>query len=1117
MSSGGNIRVKFFSMDHQYLSSLEACLKQTLVADTAAIKQASSRLSKEFYTNPLALPSLFHILQNANDDQLKQLASVEARKLVLNKWEDVDETLKPDIRNAMLSNTFTQPNKLIRHSSARVVAAIAEIDLDNDKWPDLLSVLIDKVHSPELVTREMAVFTLFILLETSSQSLTANTGAFLTLFSELLHDKSSREIQVNSVLAFDTLSSFIESESKIDASLAAQFKAAIPVIIEILKEFIQADEIDKAKDVFNVLNSFIFVDNRLIGDYLVDLVKFIGELALNKQLDEEIRVFSLQFLISVVNIRKSKILSLNLGSDITFIALTVASEEIDIEDELDNEDEENENEENSPSSLGLRLIAMLSSELPPSQVIQPIFSKLDSMINSVNQFERRAGILAIGVSSSGAPDFMAAQINKIVPALVHSLKDPEVIVKVAGLRALTQLTTELQDTVTAYHEQFLPILIEIIDNATSVAVYKYACVALDGLIEFLGHDSIDDYIAPLMNKLIQMLQQANTSTLKAAIVSAIGSTAYAAGKKFVPYFNDSIKYLEPFISNSASVEGLTENDIELRALTFENISTMARAVGKTEFSTYANPLVEAAYISLSSEHSRIRESGFAFISNMAKVYGEEFAGFLDKIIPEILKCLEQEEFTFNLDDDDEQDDDEDLGNKLNVNTGITYEKEVAAVALGELAIGTGKDFYKYVEPSVKVLIEQVENSYGMREGAMSTLFKILKAMFVAEQGTSFKAPKGVPSQVYVNQSIYDLIKNIRTISIDNLVEEYELTMVACILDNFADIIHQFGAIAIIDASDEKPLTQLCEQLMLLLTKQHPCQLEDDEDIPSDEQDSSESEVLLFDSALEVLINLSIALANDFVRIFIPFQKVIYDNVSSKNKTKRVASIGCLAEVSMSLKNDKAVMSSLLELFINRLDNDTSIEVRGNSAYGIGLIIENSAEDYSSLYQTILESLFRLLNKTDKEASVNDDEENKDVVNRANANACGCVARMALKNQQAVPLQHIIDPLLNHLPLKAAFEENTPILKLILSLFETSSPIISPKTPQVVEILGKMFDEEKGIDNLIENSTLGREEGLDRMKRFETPELKQKIIDLLRFIEQGTSGLVSNHPSLKLII
>ncbi|KAG2731770.1 hypothetical protein G9P44_005357 [Scheffersomyces stipitis] len=710
-------------MDSQYLASLEETLRNTLVPDSAP------------------LPALFQILQTAQDDKLKQLAAVEARKLVLTNWANVDASLKPAIRDNLLNNTFKQPSKLIRHSSARVVAAIGELDLESNEWQDLLPTLVSGVQNADVQTKEMAVYTLYTILETQIPALVAHVGEFLTLFSNLLSDQSSRDVRVNSVLSLDVLSQFLEEDAQVDAASAAKFRDSIPGMVEVLKEVLAADDSEKAKDIFNVFNSLIYLDSKLVGDHLVSLIQFVAGIASNTDLDEEYRTFALQFLISCVSMRKSKISSNKLGPQLTLVAVKIACEEIDVEAELENDDEENENEENSPSSLGLRLVAMLSAELAPSQVI--------------------------------------THCLKLYPPVVGGLKDSEILVRVAALRTLSNLTSELQDIVAEYHEELLPLIIDIIETATYVIAYKYACYALDGLIEFMSHDSMGTYIEPLMNKLFQMLQQANSSKLKSAVVSAIGSTAFASGKAFIPYFNTSIQYFEPFLANAAETDGMTEDDIELRAQTFENISTMARAVGTQSFSSYAKPLVEAAYGSLSSEHSRIRESGFAFISNMAKVYGPEFAGFLDQIVPQILKCLEQDEFTFNVDEVDEEDDD--VGNALKVHTGITIEKEIASVALSELAIGTGKEFAKYVEASFKTLSDQIENSYGMREAAMSALFKITKAMFTAAHGASFKAPKGVPQAAYIDPSVLQLVQQLREIAIPLLEEEFELSMVACIL------------------------------------------------------------------------------------------------------------------------------------------------------------------------------------------------------------------------------------------------------------------------------------------------------------------------------------------------
>lgn len=1107
-------------MDDQFVSSLENTLRQTLTPDSSVIKEASQRLSKEFYPNPLALPALLQILNQSSQDEVRQLAAVEARKLAADNWEKVDGSLKASIKEQLLKGTFQEQNKRLRNLSARVIAAIAEVDLEINEWQDLLPTLISAVQSNDVRLKEVAAFTLYALLESQISALLPHIDDFVTLFGTLIRDPDSKEIRVNAVSSLDAISQIIEDDDDEESQLAEKFKATIPGMVEVLKEVVASDDFESARQVFNVFNSLVLIDSRLVGDHLVSLIQMISELVTNKDLDEEYRVFGLQFLISCVSYRKSKITASKLGPPLTMVALKVATEEVDVEAELENEDEENENEESAPPSLALRLLAVLAAELAPSQVINPLFEALPPLLSSSNQFERRAALLAVGVCSAGAPDYISLQINKIIPAVVQGLKDSELIVRVAALRTLSQLTSELQDLVTDHHEELLPLITTIIDSASSVMAYKYACIALDGLIEFMSHDAMGKYIEPLMHKLFHMLLQANTSTLKTAIVSAIGSTAFASGKAFTPYFEGSVQQLEPFIANSASVEGMSEDDIELRATTFENISTMARAVGSQTFSVYAKPLVEAAYTSLSSEHSRIRESGFAFIANMAKVYGAEFAGFLDQIVPQIITCLGQDEFSFNIEgqdgeDGDDGDDDGEAEDPLKVHTGITIEKEIASVALGELALGTGKEFFKYVEPSFVALADQVENSFGMREAALSCLFKIVRAMFTAVQGKDFKAPKGVPAQSYVDANILALIKQLRDIAIPLLEEEFESTMVASILDGVATALQVMGPIFIVDnPSETGSLEQLCFALMNLLKKEHPSQLEEEE-FP-EEEESSETEVMLNESALEVLVSLSVALEGDFVKIFTSFKDVILSKFNSKSKPMKVGSVGAIAEMVGGMKSFNPFTNELLKVFVEKLATDKSVDVKGNAAYGIGLLVEYSSDDVSSSFPKILELLFHLLNNAEATQTA-DDEEAKDVVNRAYANACGCVARLILKNQQAVPVEHVVTPLLQHLPLQTGLEENTPIFEAIIKLYGSNTEAILSQTPKVVEVFAGVFKAEEERLKLVEESTLGREENIDAMKQFYTEGLRTKVVELLKFLNQKYNGIVSQNEVLKSVI
>lgn len=1113
-------------MDQQFLAQLEQTLTAIVQPNSAGLKEATKTLQTQFYKEPNTLPALIHILQNSQDDSLKQLSGVEARKLIPKFWKDLNVDMKTQIKSSLLQTAFSEPKEIVRHSNARVIAAIGTEEVETQQWPDLIPNLIQAASGDNAQTRQTASFILLSLLEEYTPSLGAYTDDFLNLFGQLVNDTASLETRSLAAQALNHVSGLIEEQEVINPQQAAKFASLIPSVVNVLDAVIKADDINNTKSLFNCLNDFLLLDSQLTGNTVPDLVRLALQIASNSEIEEDTRVFALQFIISALSYRKSKLTQAKLGQEITLTALKVASEEIDVEDELNNEDETGENEENTPSLTAIRLLAFASSELPPSQVSSIIIEHLHTMMQSGNQFERRAILLAISVAVSGSPDYILNNFDKVIPATINGLKDNEPVVKLAALKCIHQLTTDLQDEVAKFHEDYLPLIIDIIDSAKFVVIYNYATVALDGLLEFIAFEAISKYLDPLMNKLFYMLQNNTSSKLRCAVVSAIGSAAFAAGTSFTPYFKNSVQYLEQFIQNCSQIEGMSEEDIELRAITFENISTMARAVRSEAFAPFAEPLVNSAYEAIKTESARMREAGYAFIANLSKVYGENFAPFLKTVLPEIFKTLELDEYQFNFDGDAddlaafaEGANEEDLQNKFTVNTGIAYEKEVAAAALSELALGTKHHFLPYVEQSLKVLAEQVDESYGLKETALSTLWNIVKAVLLASNIEKDQFPRGIPATSYVDSSVLAVIQNVREISINNLVEEFETSMVITVLEDFANMIKQFGGIIIMDNGDSTMLETLCMQIVSILKGAHTCQTFDlEEDVPKDEElDASETEATLLDVALEVLVSMSYALAGDFGKVFETFKPVIFQLFQSKSKGKRSSAVGSLSEIALGMKEQNPFIQEMLEALVMRLTTDKSLEVRSNAAYGVGVLIEYASFDTSAVYQPVLKALYALLSAADNKSLTTEDENTKEILERAFANACGCVSRMTLKNEALVPIDQTLPALLAHLPLDTGFEEYTPVFELIMRLYQSNNATVAAQTPNIVNFFAAVFTKDQERIKLEQESTLGREENMERLKQFQTDEIKTKVIELLKFLNTNFNGIVSQNAVLASVI
>lgn len=1072
---------------------LEETLRQTTLPDTAAVAEATKKLN-QLYKSAELLPAMLDILVSNQDTQMRQLAAVEAKKLVDRHWETtaplVQEKLKTDLLRAILA----EPAPLVAHSAGRVVVAVIGA---GDQWPGLVEALVQAVNgAPQ--QKLTALYVLYLLLDLYQQleEVRQHKSDLFGLLAQHLGAHENLENRVHALLGVMAVAA-----SDLEASLGPQFQEAVPLLVAVLHSAIEAQDERSVRSVFTAFHDMHVLEARVAGDLLLYVVKVFVEIAMERLLDEEVRGMALQFLIRTVALKKSRLASAKgVGLELALAALEIGCDPVDPEEELD-DDNEDENEESTPLALGLRLLAELASELPPSLVVSPVFARLEGLVSSPDLWRARGGLLAIGLVLPGAPEYVSNNLPKFVPLLVHGLKHSEAVVRLAALKSIYEMSGELQNGFAEYHATFLPVLMETVQTATHQSVYRYATFCVDGIVEYMEQEAVVPYLGGLVARLLEMLAGAQSALLRTAIVSALGLTAFAAGKHYAPYFEDTLRMFEPFMKIPPNYNEAPVDDIELVANTMENLSIVARAVGAEAFSSYAEGLINASYECVSTDNPRLRECAFALITNLTKVYGEDFLAVLPKLIPEIVKCLEQDElvFTGNFDDDGEIADIDDIGDNIQVRTGVTLEKEIAAVALGQLASATKQSFMPYVETVVECLMEQ-SDLINFGNVYIKTLWDIVIALY--ENTRESKFPVGAVAGLYIPEELLKIVKAVRDLTIELLKEEYELYTVKILMMLVEEALAKMGAIAVMDSGDLTLLEQLCVELMKILKGEHFSQNLDEEEAPRDEDaDESEADVMVYEGALDVLVVLLKALGSDFNRIFASFKPVMYKAMLSPSKQKRSVTVGALAEICVGIKDSNPDEQELLELFTEALEKDPLIAVKGLAAYGVGVVAFNLQKDFSGLYPRILALLLSLLQKADTQPKSIDDEDAAETVNRLYANACGCVARLALKNIQAVPLADVIPVLLEHLPLALEFEENTPIFNLLIELYQNHLDLVRPYNQKILAVFKHAFKADEDRVKLEQELTIGREQNIDSLKQFPVEGLREKVVELVGFIEK----------------
>jgi len=87
-------------------------------------------------------------------------------------------------------------SQLVRHSTARVIAAIASHEIPLQQWPELLPFLHSEMTSSVAARREIGIFILYTVLEEVMDTLESHITEFFQLFDRLLKDPESMEVRI---------------------------------------------------------------------------------------------------------------------------------------------------------------------------------------------------------------------------------------------------------------------------------------------------------------------------------------------------------------------------------------------------------------------------------------------------------------------------------------------------------------------------------------------------------------------------------------------------------------------------------------------------------------------------------------------------------------------------------------------------------------------------------------------------------------------------------------------------------------------------------------------------------------------------------------------------------
>ncbi|WVW79439.1 hypothetical protein I302_101408 [Kwoniella bestiolae CBS 10118] len=1038
-------------MDPNYVPQLRQLLEATIAPDTNVIKAATTQLNTQFYKNPQCIPALYEIAATTDNQSIRQLAAVELRKRISSgdgrQWKKNPQQLREQIKSSLLERLTQEQSAIVRHALSRAVAAIADIELtvNPPQWPTLLPGLYQAAASPTQTHRETAIYVLFSILDTVAESFETQLQSLFKVFSVSLVDPESSEVRVTTLRALAKVAEYIEAGDKHDVKA---FQELIVPMLKVLEQAIKDGDDEGVKHGYDAFETLLIIEAPLVSKHVAELVQFFLGVAGNKEVDDEMRCGALNVLSWVVRYKKSKVQALGLAKPIVEGLLPIGCE-----------DDPEDVDEDSPSRLAFRTLDNLAQALPPQQVFPVLTQQLQVYMGGDARM-RKSALMAFGVSVEGCSEYIRPHVDQLWPVIEGGLQDGEVIVRKAACIALGCLCEWLAEECATRHSVIVPILFNlIVDPSTQ----KNACTCLDSYLEILG-DDIVNYLTLLMERLLVLLETGSIA-VKITVTGAIGSAAHAAKEKFVPYFDQTIKRLVPFLQLQASDE-----ESDLRGVATDTIGTIADAVGADVFRPYFEGLMKAAFEALTMDNSRLRESSFIFFGVMAQVFEGEFSQYLPQCVPALIASCQQDEsadeflndgeggssnpsalaeaFTTGVSSKDGEDlgDDEEDETDLaaleqmfsKVNSAVAIEKEVAADTIGELFSATKSAFMPYVEETVKVLVELLDHYYeGIRKSAVGALFAFIKTMYDLSEPAEWQP--GAHVRIPFHEHVKKIVEMVLPPIFEAWKTEDDKSVVILMCAELADTMNKCGPALV-----EGHLDEVATFAIEILEKKSLCQQDpdgDDENVGVD-ADSSEYESALVSNAADVFGAMASVLGPDFAQAFGQVLPLIAKYTEPKRtQSERSMAIGSLGEVIVGLKGGVTTFTQPLLQIISRGLVDEEADVRSNAAFAAGVLIENSETDLSSNYQPLLTALQPFFSPAEHSAPA---------VYNARDNAAGAVARMVTKNPNALPLDQVISVLVSVLPLRFDPLENRAVYGALFATFRNSPQVLMPHIDHLLQ-------------------------------------------------------------------
>jgi importin subunit beta-1 len=667
-------------------------------------RQAAEQWLEEFKNNnfPLFIQVLaMELANNEKPANTRGLAGIifknsltlkdpQLRNNLMQRWLQLDVNLKSHVKASILS-TLSSPDMEPRAAAAQVISSIANIELPNKQWTDLIQILLTNMQQENDYLKQGTLQALgYICEEIDSNILESQANQILTAVCKGIRDPNN-DIKYTACTAMYNALEFVRAnfEKEVERNYIMQVlceAATTPnnnVRVAAYGCFVKIASLyyDKLapymQKLFNLTLGAIEKD---VDEVALQAIEFWSTIC-----DEEIEILEETREAQKKNQPPTRQSHHFIMGALKFLVqiLTICLTK--------QEDEPDEDTWNVAMAAGTCLSLMANAV--EDEIVQYVLPFVSQNINSENWKFREAATLAFGSILEG-PKKIGESARQAIPILLQHMKDPVVYVKDTTAWTLGRVCQLHPQVISEFLEPMLEFFLNGLSDSPRVA--SSICWAIHN-ISIAYEDSSDEPSSPLSRYYPQLLQRlieiarrddASEDNLRVSAYEAINVLIQNGARDtllftadLTPIFIDQLK--KTFQMQILSIED-KEEQVELQSLLCGVLQTIIQRVG-LHIKQWSDEMMNLFLQVFNSKNASVHEEALMAIGAIANAVESDFEKYMAHFRPFLIMGLKNYQ-----------------------------EYQVCAVAVGvvgDISRALNNKIYPFCDEIVTILLEDLQNPH----------------------------------------------------------------------------------------------------------------------------------------------------------------------------------------------------------------------------------------------------------------------------------------------------------------------------------------------------------------------------------------------------------------------